>query len=85
MTNLSGTAIVAYMSYCANGPCSDSHQRRLTRGQSTPWYEDWDGAWVPCRAVGVKSVAAGNIPWSGGAGHHKVHGHEQLVVTGVFC
>lgn len=85
VTNLSSTAIVAYKSYCGSGPCSNSHQRRLTRGQSTPSGEDWDGAWVPCRAVGYKAIGLGSFPWSGGAGHHKVTDPEQLVVTGVFC
>ncbi|MFC7384881.1 hypothetical protein [Sphaerisporangium rhizosphaerae] len=95
VTNLSGTAVVAYMSWCDgnNGPCSSSHQRRLTRGQSTPWYEDWDAVWVPCRAVGYKTIGDGVVqyPWTGAAGRgggigaHKISDPEHLYVTGVFC
>ncbi|TXK41266.1 hypothetical protein [Nonomuraea sp. C10] len=95
VTNLSGTAVVAYKSWCDgnNGPCGNSHQRRLTRGQVTPWFEDWDAVWVPCRAVGYKTVGGGAVqyPWTGGAGRpggvgaHKIRDPEHLVITGVFC
>jgi hypothetical protein len=93
ITNLSGTAVVAYKSWCKGRVCGNSDQRRLTRGQSTPWYEDWDAVWVPCRAVGFKQVAGGTAryPWTGsggrpgGVGAHRVYDPEDLFVTGVFC
>jgi hypothetical protein len=84
--NLSGTAIVAYKSWCDGAPCSSSHQRRLLRGAATPWYEDWDAVWVPCRAAGYKDIAGlGRYPWAGGSGYHRVRDPEHLVVTTVFC
>ncbi|WP_406397288.1 hypothetical protein OH805_00420 [Streptomyces sp. NBC_00879] len=87
ITNLSGTATVAYKSWCSGGPCSNSHQRRPTRGQSTPWCEDWDAVWVPCRAAGFKQVGVGAIryPWTGGKGFHRVYDPEDLFVATLFC
>lgn len=93
ITNLSSTAIVAYKSWCDgnNGPCSNSHQRRLTRGQTTPWYEDWDAVWVPCRAYGYKTIAGVSGAWTGaggrlgGEGAHKVRDPEDLTVVTVSC
>jgi hypothetical protein len=86
--NLSGTPIIAYMDRCGSGatPCQHSHQRRLLRGDSTPGYEDWDLARVPCRSFGYKNILGGaNIPWSGGSGYHIVRDSETLTIVSTTC
>lgn len=86
--NASGTPIVAYMSRIGDRtPHPESHQRRLLRGQGTPANEDWDLVWLPCRAAGVRNIAAtgANIPWTGGGGFHDVRDPETLTIVTTFC